>query len=152
MPRVSRETVEAFFASDAYAVIGVSADRKKFGNIVYRTMKEKAAVVYPVHPVLDLVEGDACYRNVAGLPATVRSVITVVPPAATASVVSECAARGITHVWMQPGSESEAAIAAGKSAGITVIAGECILMFLEPVESIHAFHRFVKKIVGRYPK
>ena len=152
MPRVARETVDAFFGSDAYAVIGVSADRKKFGNIVYRTMKEKKAVVYPVHPALESVDGDACFKNVASLPAAVRSVITVVPPAITASVVTECAAKGITHVWMQPGSESDAAIAVAEKAGITVIAGECILMFLEPVESIHAFHRFVNKIVGKLPK
>ena len=59
--------------------------------------------------------------------------------------------QGITHIWMQPGSESAAAIAEAAKAGITVISGECILMFLEPVESFHAFHRFVK-VVGRYPK
>ena len=152
MPRASRETIDAFLTSDAFAVIGVSADQKKFGNIVYRTMKEKEAVVYPVHPSLERVEGDACYANVSALPAGVHSVVTVVPPAVTATVVKECAARGITQVWMQPGSESPAAIAEAEKAGITVISGECILMFLEPVESFHAFHRFVKKVIGRYPR
>jgi predicted CoA-binding protein len=152
MPRASRETIDSFFTSGAYAVIGVSSDQKKFGNIVYRTMKEKSAVVYPVHPSLESVEGDACYRNVAALPPEVHSVITVVPPAVTAAVVKECAARGIAHIWMQPGSESAAAIAEAEKAGIRVIPGECILMFLEPVESFHAFHRFVKKVVGRYPR
>ena len=152
MPRVSRETVESFLASDAFAVIGVSADRKKFGNVVYRTMKEKHAEVYPVHRTLENVEGDVCYRNVAALPANVHSVVTVVPPAVTASVVKECAARGITHIWMQPGSESKEALAEAGKAGMQAIAGECILMFLEPVKSIHKFHRFVKKVVGSYPK
>jgi uncharacterized protein len=152
MPRASRHTIDSFLSSDAFAVIGVSADQKKFGNVVYRTMKEKQAVVYPVHPSLETVEGDTCYKNVAALPAEVRAVITVVPPAVTATVVKECAARGITHIWMQPGSESAGAIAEAEKAGITVIPGECILMFLEPVESIHKFHRFVKKVVGRYPR
>ena len=152
MPHTSRQTIDAFFTSDAFAVIGVSADQKKFGNIVYRTMKEKEAVVYPVHPSLESVEGDACYKNVSALPADVHSVITVVPPAVTTAVVKECAAKGIKHIWMQPGSESEEGIAAAERAGISVIHGECILMFLEPVASFHAFHRFVKKVVGRYPR
>jgi uncharacterized protein len=152
MPRASRNTIDAFLASDAFAVIGVSADQKKFGNVVYRTMKEKKAVVYPVHPSLQTVEGDVCYRNVAALPPDVHAVITVVPPAVTATVVKECAARGITHVWMQQGSESAEVIAAAEKAGMTVISGECILMFLEPVGSIHKVHRFVKKVVGRYPR
>lgn len=152
MPRASRQTVEDFLASDAFAVIGVSEDKRKFGNVVYRTMKEKHAVVYPVHPTREKVEGDACYKNVAALPANVRAVVTVVPPATTTSVVKECAARGITQVWMQPGSESKEAITEAEKAGMKVIAGECILMFLEPVESIHKFHRFLKKIVGKFPK
>ena len=152
MPRTSRQTVETFLASNAFAVVGVSADRKKFGNVVYRTMKEKHAVVYPVHRTLEKVEGDVCFKNVAALPAGVQSVITVVPPAVTVSVVKECAARGVTQVWMQPGSESKEAVAEAEKAGMKVISGECILMFIEPVESFHKFHRFVMKIVGRYPK
>ena len=152
MSHVSRETIDGFFTTDAYAVIGVSANQHKFGNIVYRTMKEKDAVVYPVHTTLDTVEGDRCYRSVADIPAGVRSVITVVPPAVTTTIVRECAAKGITHIWMQPGSESDEAIAVAAGAGITVIHRECILMFLEPVKSVHAFHRFVNKVVGKYPK
>jgi predicted CoA-binding protein len=152
MQRVSRSTLDAFFTSRAFAVVGVSADQKKFGNIVYRTMKAKGAVVYPVHPTLESVDGDACYKNVTALPADVLSVVTVVPPPVTASVVTECVAKGITRIWMQPGSESAEAIAAAEQAGIGVIARECILMFLEPVQSIHAFHRFVNKVIGKYPK
>lgn len=152
MPRVSRQTVENFLASEAFAVIGVSADRRKFGNVVYRTMKEKDAVVYPVHRTLDRVEGDVCYNSVAALPAGVTAVVTVIPPAMTATVVKECAAKGIRQIWMQPGSESEQAIAEASNVGITAIAGECILMFLEPVTSFHRVHRFVKKIVGKYPR
>lgn len=152
MPRVSRQSVEDFLASDAFAVIGVSADRKKFGNVVYRTLKEKHADVYPVHRTLETVEGDRCYKDVAALPANVQSVVTVIPPAATLDVVKECASKGIKQIWMQPGSESQQAIAEAQKSGITVIAGECMLMFAEPVTSFHKFHRFVNKIVGKYPK
>jgi uncharacterized protein len=139
-------------ASEAFAVIGVSANQRKFGNVVYRTMKEKEAVVFPVHRSLEKVEGDVCYKNVAALPDKVSAVITVVPPDATGAVVKDCSARGIKYVWMQPGSESNEAIAEAEESGMKVISGECILMFLEPVKSIHSFHRFVKKVVGHYPR
>jgi uncharacterized protein len=152
MSRATRQTIENFLESDAFAVIGVSADRRKFGNVVFRTMKEKQAVVYPVHRTLETVEGDACYGSVAALPANVQAVVTVVPPSQTAAIVSECAARGIKQIWMQPGSESGEAIAEAERAGIQVVAGECILMFLEPVGSLHKVHRFVNKVVGKYPK
>jgi len=152
MARTSRQMIDEFMASEAFAVIGVSANRRKFGNVVYRTMKEKEAVVFPVHRSLEKVEGDGCYKNVAALPDSVRAVITVVPPDATATIVKECGSRGINYVWMQPGSESDEAIAEAEKAGMKVVAGECILMFLEPVKSVHSFHRFLKKVVGGYPK
>ena len=90
----SKADVDAFFTSPAYAVIGVSADRKKFGNTVFRTMKEKGLKVYPVHPTHETVEGEKCYKDVQSLPADVASIVTVVPPAVTKQVVAECAGAG----------------------------------------------------------
>jgi hypothetical protein len=29
---------------------------------------------------------------------------------------------------------------------------ECVLMFIEPVTSIHALHRWMKKLIGTYPQ
>ena len=145
-----REHVETFFASPAFAVIGVSANRKKFGNVVYRSMKERGLTVFPVHPSLTTVEGDACYRAVRDLPDNVKSVITVVQPAVTEQVVEECADKGIRSVWMQQGSQSDSAISAATSHGMSVVPDECVMMYLEPVKSVHAFHRWVTRLVGKY--
>jgi hypothetical protein len=30
--------------------------------------------------------------------------------------------------------------------------GQCILMFLEPVKSIHKVNRWINKVVGTYPR
>jgi uncharacterized protein len=144
--------IESFFSANAYAVVGVSADRKKFGNSVFRTMKQKGLTVYPVHPSLESVEGEKCFKTVGELPADVASIVTVVPPAVTKLVVEEAMKKGIRHVWMQPGSTSSTAADVARNAGATVVDGECILMFLEPVDSLHALHRWVKKVVGRMPQ
>jgi uncharacterized protein len=151
-PMTRKVDIESFFSANAYAVIGVSAERKKFGNAVFRTMKQKGLTVYPVHRSLESVEGEKCFRTVNDLPADVTSIVTVVPPAVTESVVRDAMAKGVRHVWMQPGSNSRAAADAARNAGATVVDGECILMFLEPVDSIHALHRWVKKLVGRMPE
>jgi uncharacterized protein len=148
----TKADVDAFFTSPAYAVIGVSADRKKFGNTVFRTMKEKGLKVYPVHPTHETVEGEKCYKDVPSLPAEVASIVTVVPPAATEKVVPEALAKGVKHFWMQPGSQSSAATKAARESGASVVEGDCILMFMEPVQSVHKVHRFVKKVFGGMPK
>ena len=148
----SKADVDAFFTSPAYVVVGVSADRKKFGNTVFRTMKEKGFTVYPVHPTQETVEGERCYKDVGSLPAEVASIVTVVPPQVTKLVVEDALAKGVKHFWMQPGSNSSAAAQAARAAGASVVDGDCILMFLEPVQSVHKVHRFVNKVFGKLPK
>ena len=70
----NRAPIDRFFDSEAFAVIGVSADRKKFGNAVFRKMRDAGLTVFPVHPTLASVEGEACYHSVGELPAEVKSV------------------------------------------------------------------------------
>jgi hypothetical protein len=36
--------------------------------------------------------------------------------------------------------------------GLDVVHGQCILMFAEPVASLHKFHRWIWKIVGKIPQ
>jgi uncharacterized protein len=148
----SRAPIDRFFDSEAFAVIGVSADRKKFGNAVFRNMRDAGLTVFPVHPTLDSVEGEACYHSVGELPAEVKSVVTVVPPPQTERVIPLCAERGVTSVWMQPGSSSVPAVDTARAAGMNVVDGQCILMFLEPVKSIHKVHRWINRVVGTYPR
>jgi uncharacterized protein len=146
-----RRSIDAFFQAPAFAVVGVSANQKKFGNVVFRTMREKGCRVFAVHPLLRTVEGETCFASVLDVPAEVKAVVTVVPPGVTQSVVRDCIQKGISTVWMQPGSQSEAAIVEAQKAGLNVVHGECVLMFLEPVKSIHGVHRWVKRLFGRYP-
>ena len=144
-------TIAEFLKAKSFAVVGVSANRRKFGNVVFRAMRDRGLSVAPVHKTLNVVEGEKCYRSVQELPGKVEAVVTVIPPAETEQVVQECAEAGIKRIWMQPGSNSDRALALAQEKGMEVVTGECLLMFLEPVRSVHKVHRWIKKIAGRYP-
>jgi predicted CoA-binding protein len=150
--QTQRNVIDAFLSSPSFAVVGVSADRKKFGNSLYRALRERGKQVFPVHRTLETVEGDQCYRSVRDLKGRVKAVVTVVPPAETEKVVEECVEAGIEMVWMQQGSQSAKAVSAAVGNGMRVVAGECLFMFAEPVTSIHAFHRWFTKLIGKYPR
>jgi hypothetical protein len=149
--RITREAIASFLSARSFAVIGVSADRRKFGNAVFRAMRDQGLSVVPVNRTLDRVEETKCYRAVAELKGVAEAAVTVVPPAETERLMEECAAAGIRKIWMQQGSASDQAVALAREKGMEVVFGECLLMFLEPVRSMHAFHRWLKKLVGRYP-
>jgi hypothetical protein len=50
------------------AVIGASADRRKFGNKCVRAFLSAGWTVYPIHPTETIVEGRPVFRTVAEVP------------------------------------------------------------------------------------
>lgn len=106
--------------------------------------------MHPVHPHLDSIEGVPCVAHISQLSEAVRSVVIVVHPENAVKVVAECYEHGIRHIWLQQGAESDEAIASMEEHGVNLIHGQCILMYLEPVKSIHALHRWINKVRGVY--
>ena len=139
---------EAFVTQKILAVVGVSRTRG-FGNTLFRHLKKRGFQVFPVNSQTDSVEGERCYRRLDDLPRAVDGVVTVVPPAQTKNVVEDCARLGISRVWMQQGSESEAAIALCRAKGIAEVHGACLLMHTG-AKFPHSVHRWLWRRLGKY--
>ena len=148
----SRQVIESFLSSKCIAVVGVSHNKDKFGNYLYRELKKTGHNVFAVNPTLDMAEGDRCYAGLGALPEKPEAVVLTIPPAATLPVLDEMARLGIHRAWLQQGADSPEGESKAKELGIELVSGECLMMFLEPVQSIHKFHRTVKKIFGKLPK
>ena len=149
---VTRTAVEDFVAQRKLALVGVSRGGKKFGNLALKALKEKGYRVLSVHPHAEQIEGEHCYPSLLALPEQVEAALIVVPPAETERVVREAATAGITRVWLQQGAESLDAIRFCEEHGLEVIHGECVLMFAQPVKSVHRCHRWLWKTLGRLPQ
>lgn len=123
--------IKAFLEGRAFAVVGASNDRSKYGNKVLRVYQQNGLTVYPVNPKAEEVEGLACYPDLASLPERIHGVSIVTPPAVTEGIVEEAHEAGIRHLWMQPGAESVWAVERAQELGIEVIAGgPCLLVTL----------------------
>jgi hypothetical protein len=148
----TKAAVMDFTAQKVLAVVGVSRSPKKFGTMAYRELKAKGYRLFPVNRNVDSVEGERCYPSLKELPEPVGGVLVVVPPAEAETVMRDAAEAGIGRVWLQNGAESEAAIRYGEQHGISVISGECILMFAEPAGFGHRLHRWFRGVTGRLPR
>ena len=148
----SQSAVKDFVIQKNLALVGVSRNAKKFGNLAYRSLTSKGYRVFPVHRSLNQYEGVQCYTSLQALPEKVDGVVIVVPPKETERVVEDASAAGIKRVWMQQGSESEASIQFCKEHGMSEVHGECILMFTEPVRSIHWIHRCINRFLHTLPQ
>lgn len=126
-----KEQIDLFFQSEAFGVVGASADRHKYGNKVLRVYLQKGLRAIPVNPREREIEGIPCVSSVMELPEDVKSISVITPPQVTEQVVEAAVRKGIRNIWMQPGAESSRAIESCRQNGINVIAdGSCILVVL----------------------
>jgi predicted CoA-binding protein len=148
----SKAAVADFVSQRKLAVVGVSRKKMKFGNLAFRELKRKGYKLFPVHPHAEQLEGERCSASLAALPEPVEGVLVIVPPAQAEQVVREAAAAGIRRVWLQQGAGSPAAIRCCEENRISVVHGECILMFAEPAAWYHRAHRWVWGLLGKLPR
>jgi predicted CoA-binding protein len=147
----SKKLVEDFIAQKKIAIVGVSRKKTKFGNAIYKELKQKGYQVFPINPHIDAFEGDACYPDLYSIPEKVDAVVINVPPVQTEKVVKEAKQAGINRVWLQQGSQSEAAVKYCEENRIDCVSNECILMFAQPSAFIHRAHRWVWGVLGKLP-
>lgn len=147
----TRNSINQFLSCKNVAVVGVSSNGNGFGVAVYNHLKNADYNVFGVNKNGGKVGDEILFYSLSNIPSKVDAVVTVIPPFETEKIIDEVIKLSISQVWMQQGSESESAKEKCISNGINVIFGECILMFAEPVKSIHLFHRWINKMIGKYP-
>lgn len=147
----SAASVEAFVSQKKLALVGASRAGNKMGNAILRELTAKGYTMYPIHPEAETIGDQPAFASLGELPDEVGGAIVCVKPERTAQVVREAKQAGIERVWLQQGAESPEAVSFCEQNGVDAITKECILMFAEPVESIHRFHRFFKRLFGGMP-
>ncbi|WP_298622679.1 CoA-binding protein [uncultured Legionella sp.] len=125
------DSIAQFFQSEAFAVLGASSNRAKYGNKVLRCYLQHHKKVYPVNPHEQQIEGLNVIPVLSALPEEVASISIITPPPITEQIVNDAIKKGIKNIWMQPGAESDSAIRLCEANHINVIAqGPCILVVL----------------------
>lgn len=148
----SKNIIEEFLTLRTLAVVGVSRRKDKFGNVIYRELRARGYQVMAVNPNADMVEGDRCYAGLGALPEIPQGIVLVIPPDQSVKILEEAAAAGIKFVWVQPGADSPEIEKRCQEFGLSAVIGDCLLMFLSPVTSIHRIHRTFRSLTGRLPK
>jgi uncharacterized protein len=117
-----------------------------------KNSKKKDLSLYPINPNAEEIQGVKCYKSVEELPADVEHLLIVTPKYETELVARAAVKKGIKMVWIQQQSDTTEAVKIIEEAGIPLIYNKCIMMFADPVKSVHGFHRFLVKTFGGYPK
>jgi predicted CoA-binding protein len=103
------DLIKGFMAQEKFVVVGATDNPEKYGHQILADLRKRGCEVYLVNPRLKTIEGMGCYATLSDIPVKVDVVDFVVPPSATEAILKEYVALGLRRVWLQPGSESEAA-------------------------------------------
>ena len=123
-----QELIKEFMAQKRFAVVGATDNPQKYGNQIIKNLKSRGYEVYPVNPRLKELEGLSCYPGLADIPVKVDVVDFVVPPEATEEILKQCKELELNRTWLQPGSESEAAIAFCHENNLKVVHSVCVML------------------------
>jgi uncharacterized protein len=103
------------------AIIGASADRRKFGNKAVRAFQQSGYQVFPVNPTATEIEGLRAYASLAAVPARPDLVSVYLPPPVVLKTLPEIAAKGCDELWLNPGTESPEVLAEAERLGLNVV-------------------------------
>lgn len=148
-------SVQQFLRSRRIAVAGVSRDARQPANAIFRRLRDSGHDVVPVNPNAAMLEGAACYPDVASIPGEVDALMMAAHPGVGVDLIRQGAARGVRAVWFHrlvgDGSVSAEAVAEAQRLGLHTVVGGCPLMYCEPVDPFHRCMCAVLRWAGRVP-
>lgn len=118
------------------AIIGASADRRKFGNKAVRAFAAKGFEVFPINPTASEIEGHKAYRSVLDVPVErLDRASLYLPPALGLKVLDEIARKPVGELWVNPGAESDELLEKAERLGIhTIFACSIVGLGMSPAD------------------
>lgn len=124
---------QQFANKRTWVIVGVNEDESRWGNKIFRSLLAAGYDVHGVNIRGGNVSGHAIHKTLAEVPVApadrANAVVDfVVHPRVVETAIKEAHALGFRNFWMQPGAESEVAIAwAATQPGVGVVHHDCIL-------------------------
>jgi len=155
VPRTSLDAIHSFLAVRSIAIAGVSRNPKDYSRIVHAELEQRGYEVSAVNPNIDAIGDAKCFAAVDQIDPPPQAAILLVPDSQVLETTRAAIRAGVLHLWFRHGETSSPAyrqaVAEARAIGLTVITGECPLMFLPNGAWIHRAHATLRQWTGSYP-
>jgi predicted CoA-binding protein len=152
------KSIESFLSGKRIALVGASRNPNDFSRVLLRELIARGYDMVPVNASEDSVEmeGRRAYRRLGDVPGPLDGALLLTPASVTASIAKDVLASGVPRVWLHhgvgPGAVDAKATELLRGRGVDVVAGECLMMFLEGGKGVHRLHAWIRRIFGSYPR
>lgn len=140
----TKAAIDEFLSQKRLAVLRWSSTVPVMGGRLDEELPPKGYEI----SVAYLQQGDPGPR-LGDLAGKVDGVIVATPKKECLQAAEEVVGAGIPSVWIQNGCDSPEGLALLEQKGVPTVSKACVMMYAEPVESVHAFHRWLARLFGK---
>lgn len=127
----SNDLKEEMLGKKSWAVVGVSANKDRYGYKIWKTLKEHNYETYGVSPNYEEIEGEKIYSTLKDLPVKVEVIDIVVSPKIAMNILEEAKELGIEYIFFQPGTFNDEVVQKAEELGLKYLVGHCIYATLK---------------------
>lgn len=139
--------IDTIITSKNIVLYGISRNKNKFGNVLYKELTSKGYNIFPIHAEPE-VNGVKCYSSLKDILVPIEAAVINISSNNVIEVLDNLKEAGVKNIWLQKGSESLDVIKHIYELELNAVTKKCILMYAQPVQSIHKVHRVIKSIFG----
>lgn len=121
-----KDLKEQMLEMKSWVVVGVAANKDKYGYKIWKTLKEHEYTTYGVNPNYDEIEGEKIYHTLNDLPNKVEVLDMVVPPNIALKTLEEAKELGIEYIFFQPGTYNKEVVAKAEELELKYLLDDCI--------------------------
>ncbi len=112
------------------ALYGASAKPDRYAYMAFTLLREYGQRVFPVHPVLESLDGEAVYRDLASIEEPIDTITLYIGPARQKDVEADILGASCRRVIFNPGTENPELQKKLAEKGIEVVES-CTLVMLK---------------------
>ncbi len=129
-----KDLKEKMLEMKSWAVVGVTANKDKYGYKIWKTLKAHDYKTFGVNPNYDEIEGETIYHSLKDLPETIEVIDMVVPPKIAIATLEEAKELGIEYIFFQPGTYNKEVVAKADELELKYLLDDCIYATLKKLE------------------
>ncbi|MCB1193458.1 MAG: CoA-binding protein [Leptospiraceae bacterium] len=110
------------------AIIGATNDSKKYGNKIYKDLKNKGYSVYGINNKATTIDGDKAYHTIKDLGFSPDIINVVVHPKIGLEIIKSACEMNLDNFWLQPGAESDEIIEYLEKMDKSFLSHSCVMV------------------------
>ena len=141
--------IQGFLSAKTIAVVGASRKDYSHSQQAMKVMLEKGQTVFPINPFEAEILGHKSFKSISDLPNNIDAAFIILRKERVLALAREAAEKGIKYIWIHEKCTTQEIESITSNFDVKIISGECYFMWAEPVNGVHKFHRFIRRIFDR---